>query len=243
MRQIFFFDTPDLALNAAGVVVRARRIQDSAADSVVKLRPVVPDDLPKKLRKDPSFGVEVDAMPGGFVCSASLKGRTTKKDTVLILIAGHGTVETPGSKGAFILTHDSDPQDLKGTSLPMAEVQTLINDELSKVGRVAVFVDVCRAGNIGSIKNTTVNTVVEKLGEAEGEILGLTASRPKELSYEGPEFGGGHTMIIAGGTPAKLVVYPIAEGRHLGTLLTNWVVCVRTGRAGGLRAIVWEGSK
>src|SRR6476619_6040971 len=57
MRQIFFFDTPDLALNAAGVVVRARRIQDSAADTVVKLRPVVPDDLPKKLRKDPSFGV------------------------------------------------------------------------------------------------------------------------------------------------------------------------------------------
>lgn len=80
MRQIFFFDTPDLALNAAGVVVRARRIQDSAADTVVKLRPVVPDDLPKKLRKDPSFGVEVDAMPGGFVCSASLKGRTTNDD-------------------------------------------------------------------------------------------------------------------------------------------------------------------
>ena len=27
---------------------------------------------------------------------------------------------------------------------------------------------------------------------AQGEILGLMASRPKELSYEGPEFGGGH---------------------------------------------------
>ena len=121
-----------------------------------------------------------------------LKGRATKKDTVLILIAGHGTVESPGSKKAFILTHDSDPQDLAGTALPMGEVQTLIDEELSKVGRVAVFVDVCRAGNIGSIKNTTVNTVVEKLGEAEGEILGMMASRPKELSFEGPEFGGGH---------------------------------------------------
>src|SRR2546430_1529865 len=99
-----------------------------------------------------------------------LKGRATKKDTVLILIAGHGTVESPGSKKAFILTHDSDPQDLAGTAMPMGEVQTLIDEELSKVGRVAVFVDVCRAGNIGSIKNTTVNSVVEKLGEAEGEI-------------------------------------------------------------------------
>ena len=75
IRQVFFFDTPDLALNAAGVVARARRIQGKASDSVVKLRPVIPDELPDELRKSPAFGVEVDAMPGGFVCSASLKGK------------------------------------------------------------------------------------------------------------------------------------------------------------------------
>jgi hypothetical protein len=97
MRQIFFFDTPDLALNAAGVVVRARRIQDSAADTVVKLRPVVPDELPKKLRKDPSFGVEVDAMPGGFVCSASFKGRTTN-DAVKKATAGKRPIRNLYSK-------------------------------------------------------------------------------------------------------------------------------------------------
>jgi tetratricopeptide (TPR) repeat protein len=124
-----------------------------------------------------------------------LKGRATKKDTVLILIAGHGTVETPGSKGAYILTHDSDPQDLAGTAMPMAEVQKLVDQELAKVGRVAVFVDVCRSGNIGSIKNTTVNAVVEKLGEAEGEIMGIMASRPKELSFEGDQWGGGHGVF------------------------------------------------
>ena len=73
IRQVFFFDTPDLALNAAGVVVRARRVQGKGEDSVVKLRPVVPAELPAKLRRSPSFGVEVDAMPGGFVCSGSLK--------------------------------------------------------------------------------------------------------------------------------------------------------------------------
>jgi len=42
-------------------------------DSVVKLRPVVPSEMPAKLRALPGFGVEVDAMPGGFVCSARLK--------------------------------------------------------------------------------------------------------------------------------------------------------------------------
>ena len=74
IRLVTFFDTPDLALNQAGVVVRARRIQGKGADSVVKLRPVVPDELPVELRGLDTFGIEVDAMPGGFVCSASFKG-------------------------------------------------------------------------------------------------------------------------------------------------------------------------
>jgi hypothetical protein len=74
IRQVFFFDTPDLTLNEHGVVVRARRVQRKGDDSVVKLRPVVPGELPAELRRSPGFGVEVDAMPGGFVCSGSFKG-------------------------------------------------------------------------------------------------------------------------------------------------------------------------
>jgi hypothetical protein len=73
VRLVYFFDTPDLKLNQHGVVVRARRVQRKGEDSVIKLRPVVPDALPKQLRRSPSFGVEVDAMPGGFVCSGTLK--------------------------------------------------------------------------------------------------------------------------------------------------------------------------
>jgi hypothetical protein len=75
IRQVFFFDTPDLALYASGVVARARRIQGRSGDTVVKLRPVEPDQLPDELRQSPSVNVEVDAMPGGYVCSATLKAR------------------------------------------------------------------------------------------------------------------------------------------------------------------------
>jgi hypothetical protein len=75
IRQVFFFDTPGLDLNAVGVVARARRIQGRAGDTVVKLRPVDPGELPAELRLSPNVGVEVDAMPGGYVCSASLKGK------------------------------------------------------------------------------------------------------------------------------------------------------------------------
>jgi hypothetical protein len=74
IRQVFFFDTPELALSKHGVVVRARRVQQKGDDSVVKLRPVVPSELPAGVRRSPAFGVEVDAMPDGFVCSGSMKG-------------------------------------------------------------------------------------------------------------------------------------------------------------------------
>jgi hypothetical protein len=74
IRQVFFFDTPDLTLQQQGLVVRARRVQGRAGDSVVKLRPVVPGELPADVRTSEGMVVEVDAMPGGYVCSASMKG-------------------------------------------------------------------------------------------------------------------------------------------------------------------------
>jgi hypothetical protein len=73
IRQVYFFDTPELTLYGKGVVVRARRVQKKGDDSVVKLRPVVPSELPEELRQSSGMFVEVDAMPGGFVCSASIK--------------------------------------------------------------------------------------------------------------------------------------------------------------------------
>jgi hypothetical protein len=74
IRQVYFFDTPDLALNKAGLVVRARRVQAKGEDTVVKMRPVTPAELPKRVRRCPDFSTEVDAMPGGFVFSGSMKG-------------------------------------------------------------------------------------------------------------------------------------------------------------------------
>jgi hypothetical protein len=89
IRQVFFFDTPELTLNESGLVVRARRVQGKAHDSVVKLRPVVPDQIPAQVRRSADFNIEVDAMPGGFVCSASYKG---KLDQAVVFEAVSGRV-------------------------------------------------------------------------------------------------------------------------------------------------------
>src|SRR5262245_494297 len=97
IRQVYFFDTPDLTLNKAGVVVRARRVQRKGDDTVVKLRPVVPDELPPELRGSPNFGVEVDVMPGGFVCSGSMK-RALKKPAVREAVLGKRPIHKLFSK-------------------------------------------------------------------------------------------------------------------------------------------------
>jgi hypothetical protein len=81
IRQVYFYDTPDLKLFNHGLNLRARRVQGKGEDSVVKIRPVDPEQLPGEWRVSPNMKVEVDAMPGGYVCSASLKGKPASGDT------------------------------------------------------------------------------------------------------------------------------------------------------------------
>jgi len=135
IRQVFFFDTPDLQLNKSGIAVRARRIQGRSGDSVVKLRPVVPDQLPESLRGSASVNVEVDAMPGGYVCSASMKGKVANAD---VGEAVHG--ERPLSKvftkeqRAFFAEHAPEGLKLR---------------DLSVLGPVFVLKDVIQPRKLG----------------------------------------------------------------------------------------------
>jgi len=117
IRQVFFLDTPELALFEQGVVVRARRVQGKGDDSVVKLRPVVPAELAADLRESQGFGVEVDAMPGGYVCSASMKGKPGPD--VRETVGGGGPLRKLFSKHqrAFYADHAPDGVDLDDLSV------------------------------------------------------------------------------------------------------------------------------
>jgi hypothetical protein len=79
----------------------------------VKLRPVEPDELPAQLRESPDLSVEVDAMPGGFVCSASMK---TKVDSALINQVALGRTRTrkllSKSQRAFFAQHAPESLDV-----------------------------------------------------------------------------------------------------------------------------------
>jgi hypothetical protein len=119
IRQVFFFDTPDLELNKAGIVVRARRIQGKGNDSVVKLRPVIPDALPPGLRQSPNLVVEVDAGPEAYVCSATMK-RALPSDAVREVLDGKKPIRRLFSKEqrAFYADHAPD-------GIPLDSLQVL----------------------------------------------------------------------------------------------------------------------
>ena len=66
----------------------------------------MPSDLPDDLRRSASFRVEVDALPGGYVCSAALKGALRPTD-VRSAVAGEMPIRKLFSKEqrAFFAAH------------------------------------------------------------------------------------------------------------------------------------------
>ncbi|OHV31350.1 MULTISPECIES: CYTH domain-containing protein [Pseudofrankia] len=72
-QRVYYFDTPDRMLFRCGVITRVRRMPDRHDDAVVKLRPVDPAAISPALRRSKRFTVEIDGMPGSYLCSAALK--------------------------------------------------------------------------------------------------------------------------------------------------------------------------
>lgn len=92
IRQVYFFDTPDLTLFKSGLVVRARRTQGRDDDTVVKIRPVTPSELPPDVRSSKDLKVEMDMTRGSYVVSASLKGKR-RPGAVLTALRGERRLE------------------------------------------------------------------------------------------------------------------------------------------------------
>ncbi len=111
LRQVYFFDTPDLRLSDAGLVVRLRRSQGRGDDSVVKLRPVEPASIDGAWREREGFKVEVDASPEGYVCSASFR-RDLKPGRVRSAILGEAPISKAFSKQQLAFYEQFAPANL-----------------------------------------------------------------------------------------------------------------------------------
>jgi hypothetical protein len=71
-REVYFYDTPDLTLFNAGVVLRSRLKRDDVDDTTVKLRPVDPETIDEEWKTTEGFVVEVDVVGEKMICSAKL---------------------------------------------------------------------------------------------------------------------------------------------------------------------------
>ena len=187
LRQVYFFDTPDLELNSGGLVLRARRIQGRRGDSVVKMRPVVPRELPESLRKDSRFTVELDAMPGAFVCSGTLK-RKVGNTEVHEVVSGAGGIHELFSAGQRKLVE--------------AETRPGVFDDLTVLGPILVV-------KAGFAPDELARKMVAELWlyPDGSRLLELsTKCEPREAFYAAAEaraFLGGHGIDLSGEQETK----------------------------------------
>jgi len=134
---------------------------------------------------------------------ASDKHHATRDNTFILFVAAHGADpamekdwehNTNIRKDPIILTYDSDYNETKVSGYLMSELRNLMAREALRYGRVLVFADVCRAGNIGPVAGTSeLQPAVRDVFILREGSLGLfMASQGGEDAFESSKFGGGH---------------------------------------------------
>ncbi len=118
-----------------------------------------------------------------------------KDDLVLMFFAGHG-VKSDKSGEFYLLTHDSDPDDLSNTAINWDLLTQRIKDIKS---RVIIFLDACHSGSI--TRQTTVpnNELAEKLFSREyGGVMVFSAAKGRQYAFESNTFGEGEGLFSYG---------------------------------------------
>ena len=145
-------------------------------------------------------------------------GRSAEpEDIVYIFFAGHGVTE--GEHDGYLLAHDSDPQNLYATALPITELDKIITQRI-RARNIVLIADACHAGNLGwasrgAAEEILISRYLTEVGAAGQGLLRLLASRADERSYEDTQWGGGHgafTYFLLEGLKGK------ADRDHDGTV-------------------------
>jgi uncharacterized caspase-like protein len=118
------------------------------------------------------------------------------QDTVVIYIAGHGAPDPHDPRNLYLLTADSNPEDMGGTAFPMWQLQD-VYERVLKAKRVITVADTChsygfsgaRADDAGQNGSNLINQYLERYA-AKGERAVITASDISEPSFEDARWEG-----------------------------------------------------
>lgn len=123
--------------------------------------------------------------------------QSVDEDIVLIYVASHGEPEADRPKNMYILTHDSEMDNLSATAYHMEDVNRDLKRYVA-AKRLIFLADACHAGGIasggfaaGSVSNPINNALSAVSTTSEGWAM-VTASRSSEVSIESSKWGGGH---------------------------------------------------
>lgn len=115
---------------------------------------------------------------------------TNDDDRVIIYFAGHGFVY----KGkVYLAPTDFDYNDPVRTGYSADDLSAAFGSKIKGKWKV-LLTDSCHSGAVNYAEGDA-QTINGKLADLNRSTFMLTASRDRELSYEGPEFGGGHGIF------------------------------------------------
>ena len=126
-------------------------------------------------------------------------GQAIDMDLVIIYFAGHGAPEPARPQNMYLLTNDTDPNQLGTTAFPMWDIQTVLARHIN-AKRVVVFTDACHSGGIsvnfatrglGAAEQNLINQYLTDLSKMKEGVVVFTASAAGEVSQEFPEFNHG----------------------------------------------------
>jgi tetratricopeptide (TPR) repeat protein len=128
--------------------------------------------------------------------------KPAKEDIVLIYFACHGGPDSDRPDIVYLLTHDTEPDDISGTALPMREIDLCLKENL-RAERVIVLADTCHSAAIGggigrrNIADNTavVNRYLQEVSKAQGGIALLTSAEANQVAFEDTKWGGGHGVF------------------------------------------------
>jgi Caspase domain len=120
------------------------------------------------------------------------------QDLVVIYFAGHGAADPNDSRNLYLLTYDTDPDDMGGTAFLMADLKDVF-DRILKAKHVITLIDSCHSYGIsgerfGAKQNNLSNQYLERYASKADRAV-ITASDVSELSLEGEQWGGGHGVF------------------------------------------------
>jgi hypothetical protein len=129
-----------------------------------------------------------------------------EEDLVVIYFAGHGSPESPDAlHNLYLLPHNTKYNSIAASGFPMWDIETALK-RFIRAKRVVIMADACHSAGVGQafdmatragrgIQINPINSGLQNLTELGKGICVISASRDKELSREGSEWGGGHGVF------------------------------------------------